>query len=207
MNTKYETLTEIAETKVVAVIRGRSAKEAMEIAKAVADGGIQVIEMTYTTPNVRKVFEMLTKESNILLGAGTVLDAETARLAILEGAKFIVSPHLNRDIATVCNRYSIPYLPGCMTINEIVQALECGSDVIKLFPSSLFHPSIIRAINGPLPNVRVMPTGGVNLTNLKEWLGAGALAVGVGSDLTKAYDQGGCRSVIELSRKYVELVS
>lgn len=206
MNTKYETLQKIAEAKIIAVIRGGSAEEAIDLSKAAIEGGIQAIEITYTTPHVIKVFQALEQEK-ALLGAGTVLDAETARLAITEGAKFIVSPHFNREVATLCNRYGIPYLPGCMTVNEMVAALESGCDVLKLFPANLFKPSFIRSVKGPLPNARLMPTGGIDQDNIKDWIDAGAFAVGVGSDLNKAYQQGGYQAVVELSRTYLKKLS
>ncbi|MED1949417.1 bifunctional 2-keto-4-hydroxyglutarate aldolase/2-keto-3-deoxy-6-phosphogluconate aldolase [Brevibacillus centrosporus] len=202
MNKKYDVLQKLESAKVVAVIRGASAEEAIQLSKGAIEGGIQAIEVTYTTPNVAVVFQAL-EQSNALLGAGTVLDAETARHAMLSGAKFIVSPHFEREIATVCNRYGIPYLPGCMTIKEMVQALEAGCDVLKLFPANNFDASFIRSVNGPLPHVRIMPTGGIHLENMKDWLEAGAVAVGIGSDLNKAYRTGGFEAVVSLSQSYM----
>lgn len=202
---KHEILSTITETKVVAVIRGSSAEEAIELSKAAVEGGIRVIELTYTTPNVQKAFEALQGE-DVLLGAGSVLDAETARHAILAGAKFIVSPHFEETIAPICNRYGIPYLPGCMTIREMVKALEAGCDVIKLFPANNFTPSFIKSVNGPLPHVRIMPTGGINLDNIQEWVANGAVAAGIGSDLNKAHAAGGYNAAVELSRKYVQKI-
>lgn len=203
---KYETLIEIKQSKVVAVIRGNDVEEAITLTKGAVEGGIRIIELTYTTPQVEKVFEALQME-NALLGAGTVLDGETARHAILSGAKFIVSPQFSEDVAKVCNRYSIPYMPGCMTIREMVLALESGCDVLKLFPASAFQPSFIKSVKGPLPQVQIMPTGGINASNMKEWLDAGAVAVGVGSDLNKAYKAGGYEAVVEASKKYVESIT
>lgn len=200
---KHEILSQLTETKVVAVIRGESAEEAVQLTKAAVDGGIRAIELTYTTPQVQKVFEEL-HNADALLGAGTVLDPETARHAILYGAKFVVSPHFNAEVATVCNRYGIPYLPGCMTIREMVLALEAGCDILKLFPANNFSPSFIKSVKGPLPHVQIMPTGGINAGNMKEWIDAGAVAVGVGSDLNKAYKTGGYDAVVEASKKYIE---
>lgn len=200
---KHEILSSITNTKVVAVIRGSSAEEATELSKAAIEGGIRAIELTYTTPQVQKTFEALYGEE-VLLGAGSVLDAETARHAILAGAKFIVSPHFEKSIAPVCNRYGIPYLPGCMTIRDMVKALEAGCDIIKLFPANNFTPSFIKSVNGPLPQVRVMPTGGINLDNIQEWLEAGAVSAGIGSDLNKAYAAGGYSAAVELAQKYAE---
>jgi len=204
--TKFETHAQIAAAKVVAVIRGSNAEEAILLSKAAAEGGIRAIELTYTTPNVQNVFEELQHE-DMLLGAGTVLDPETARHAILAGAKFVVSPHFNKDVARICNRYGIPYFPGCMTIREMVEALESGCDVLKLFPANGFEPSFIKSVNGPLPQVKIMPTGGINLDNINDWLAAGAVAVGIGSDLNKAYKTGGYEAVMELSQQYINKIA
>lgn len=188
--------------KVVAVIRGADADEAVAVAQAAIAGGVNVIELTYTTPNVAKAFEQLEGTDDALIGAGTVLDAQTARHALLHGAQFVVSPHFDEEIAKVCNRYNVPYLPGCMTIKEMVQATEWGCDILKLFPANGFEPSFIKAVNGPLPKVRIMPTGGINMDNMNDWLDAGAVAVGIGSDLTKAYQAGGAGQVTDLAKQY-----
>ncbi|MBT2678781.1 bifunctional 2-keto-4-hydroxyglutarate aldolase/2-keto-3-deoxy-6-phosphogluconate aldolase [Bacillus sp. ISL-35] len=206
MNLKIETLKQLAESKVVAVVRGSSAEEAIQISGAAIEGGFRAIELTYTTPGVEKAFEALAG-TEAILGAGTVLDPETARHAILSGAKFVVSPNFNKEIATLCNRYSVAYLPGCMTITEIVTAVESGCDIVKLFPANRFDPSFIGAVNGPLPQVRVMPTGGVNLDNVMNWLSAGAVAAGIGSDLNKAYRASGKDGVRELCSKYINAVT
>jgi 2-dehydro-3-deoxyphosphogluconate aldolase/(4S)-4-hydroxy-2-oxoglutarate aldolase len=203
---KFEIHAQLAASKVVAVIRGASAEEAVQLSKAAAEGGIRAIEVTYTTPQVQTVFEAL-KDEDLLLGAGTVLDAETARHAILSGAKFVVSPHFSSEVARLCNRYGIPYLPGCMTIREMVEAMEWGCDVLKLFPANGFAPSFIKSVNGPLPQVKIMPTGGINLGNMNEWLNAGAVAVGIGSDLNKAYNTDGYEAVVELCKEYSRSIS
>lgn len=205
MNLKIETLKQLAESKVVAVVRGGTAEEAIQISEAAIEGGFRAIELTYTTPGVEKAFEALAG-TEAILGAGTVLDPETARHAILSGAKFVVSPNFNKEIAVLCNRYSVAYLPGCMTITEIVTAVESGCDIVKLFPANRFDPSFIGAVNGPLPQVRVMPTGGVNLDNVMNWLSAGAVAAGIGSDLNKAYRSSGKDGVKELCTQYIEAV-
>ena len=198
---KAEIIQQIKQHKLVAVVRGTSAEEATAIINGAVHGGIRLIELTYTTPFVQDVFGAV-RDIDAVIGAGTVLDAETARHAILHGAKFIVSPSFSPDIATLCNRYSIPYLPGCMTIREMVCALESGCDLVKLFPANHFTPSFIKSVNGPLPNVEIMPTGGIDANNMLDWLDAGAVAVGIGSDLSKAYRQGGIDAVTEASRKY-----
>lgn len=202
---KHSILSQLMGIKIVAVIRGSSPEEAIELSKAAIKGGIKAIELTYTTPNVGQVFEAL-KDEKVLLGAGSVLDPETARHALLAGAQFIVSPHYNKDISPICNRYSLPYLPGCMTIQEMVKALEGGSEIIKLFPANNFNPSFIKSVNGPLPNVHIMPTGGVSLNNIMDWFDGGAIAVGIGSDLNKAYATGGFDAVVKLSEEYIRTV-
>jgi 2-dehydro-3-deoxyphosphogluconate aldolase/(4S)-4-hydroxy-2-oxoglutarate aldolase len=203
---KYSTINALTSTKVVAVIRGKDASEATELSKAAIEGGIKAIELTYTTPQIEDTFRSL-KGLDVLLGAGSVLDSETARHAILNGAKFIVSSHFVEDVAKLCNRYGIPYMPGCMSIREMASALELGCDILKLFPAGHFDPSFIKAVNGPLPNVKIMPTGGINLDNMEEWINAGAVAIGIGSDLNKAYQNRGYEAVVRLSEKYIEKCS
>ena len=199
---KYEVLQQLHQSKVVAVIRGNNQAEAVAISEAAIKGGLHAIEVTYTTPNASDVIKILNKE-NALVGAGTVLDAETARDALLHGAKFIVSPHFSEEISKVCNRYAVPYLPGCLTIKEMVTAYEHGCDVIKLFPANNFESPFIKAVNGPLPHVRIMPTGGINVNNFTQWLEDGAFAVGIGSDLTKAFKEAGAQGVVEQCEKYL----
>lgn len=203
---KYSVLQKLMEAQVVAVIRGKDSHEAVQVSKAAIAGGITVIELTYTTPQVEEVFQEL-RQLDVLLGAGSVMDSETARHAILSGAQFIVSSHFVQEIAVLCNRYSVPYLPGCMSIRDMAEALEAGCDVLKLFPANTFDPSFIRSVNGPLPNVRIMPTGGVSLKNMRNWLDAGAVAVGIGSDLTKAFQRGGFEEAVVLSKEYVSQAS
>ena len=151
------------------------------------EGGVDSIEITFTVPGAQKVIEDLTKEfdEKLLVGAGTVLDSETARIAILSGAKYIVSPGFSLNTAKLCNRYQVPYMAGCMTITEMITAMEAGVDVIKVFPGSAFGPNFIKAIKGPLPQAVLMPTGGVSLDNVDKWIENGCIAVGVGGNLTK----------------------
>ena len=199
---KLDTLQNISNAKIVAVIRGKNPEEVINISRASIQGGLKVIEVTYTTPNAGRAIDVLQSEDAIV-GAGTVLDTETARDALLHGARFIVSPHFNVEISELCNRYAIPYLPGCLTISEMVSAMESGCDVLKLFPANNFQPNFIKSIQGPLPQVRLMPTGGINLENFKDWLDQGAFAVGIGSELSKAYAKGGNAAVIEKCEAYI----
>ena len=198
---KAQIIQQIEQQKLVAVIRGNTVEEATAIIRGAVQGGIEVIELTYTTPFVEDVFKAL-RDEKALIGAGTVLDSETARHAILNGAKFIVSPSFSEEIAKICNRYTVPYFPGCMTIKEMVTALEAGCEVLKLFPADHFKPSFIKSVKGPLPQVKIMPTGGINADNMAQWLNSGAVAVGIGSDLTRAYQAGGIEAVAEAAKAY-----
>jgi len=190
---KLQLIQKIVEEGVVAVLRGDTPEQVVEMAEQAIAGGIKVIEVTMTVPFALKAIETLSRKyswdsqdpsSYAIIGVGTVLDPETARAAILSGAQFVVGPCLNRDTVMLCNRYRIPVMPGTMTIKEIQEALELGADIVKLFPGNLYDPSMIKAIKGPLPQANIMPTGGVSLDNLGEWIKAGAVAVGIGSDLT-----------------------
>jgi len=142
----------------------------------------------------------------LILGAGTVLDSETARIAILAGASYIVSPCFNLETARLCNRYQVIYMPGCMTINEIVHAMEAGADVIKVFPGSAYGPDFIKAVKGPLPQAVLMPTGGVNLDNVGQWIKNGCVAVGVGSELTAGAKTGDYGLITETAKAFVNKV-
>src|SRR5271168_2562498 len=205
---KLAVLNKITECGLVAVIRAENAKQAAQIAEACAAGGIVALEITYTVPGATAVIEHLAKEfaGRILLGAGTVLDPETARIAILAGAHFIVSPSLNRETARLCNRYQIPYMPGAGTIREVVEAMECGSDIIKVFPGETLGPAFVKAVKAPLPQASLMPTGGVTLENVGEWIRAGSVAVGVGSNLTAGAKTGDFSAITQLAQKFVEKI-
>lgn len=184
---KLDTLMRIKSLGIVAVVRGKNSKEALEYSKACVEGGVNILEITFTVPNAIDVLKELEREltEDTLLGAGTVLDSTTARLAIMNGAKFIVSPSFDEEVAKLCNLYQVPYMPGCMTPTEITNALKFGVDVIKIFPGSAFGPDYFKAIHGPLPHVNLMPTGGVDAGNVGEWIKNGAFAVGAGSSLVK----------------------
>ncbi len=187
MRTKEEVLMAIKESAMVAVVRGETSEKAMEIVEKCIDGGIKAIELTFTVPYAHRVIEDISRKygEDIILGAGTVLDSETARIALLSGAEFIVSPHFNPEVTRVCNRYRKASMAGILTITEAVEAMEAGVDILKLFPGDLFGPAFIKDIRGPLPYVQIMPTGGVTAENAGEWIRAGAVAVGAGSSLMK----------------------
>ena len=201
---KYDVLKRIADTGVVAVVRAKDFQEAKKISVACMEGGIDAIEITFTVPGAQQVIEALTKEfgDKLLVGAGTVLDSETARIAILAGAKYVVSPCFDKSTAKLCNRYQIPYISGCMTITEMKTAMEYGTDVIKLFPGSAYGRSFVSAVKGPLPQVKIMPTGGVDLENADQWIKNGCVAVGVGGNLTK----GSSEDITKTAKAFVSKV-
>lgn len=192
---------------VVAVIRAESKEQGIKIIEAVKEGGIKALEITMTVPGAVDIIKEINeayKNEDVIIGAGTVLDPETARACILAGAKYIVSPSLNIETIKLCNRYRVPIMPGVMTITEALTAMEYGAEIIKVFPGNAFGPSIIKAYKGPIPQGNFMPTGGVNLDNVSEWVKAGAVAVGTGSDLTKGAKTGNYERVTETAKKFIE---
>lgn len=206
---KMERLTRIEHAGVVAVVREESQKRAIEAARTVIKGGIKGIEVTFSVPQADQVIAQLKEEyqndSIVVIGAGTVLDAVTARLAILAGAEFIVSPCFDQATAEMCNFYQVPYMPGCMTITEIQQAMKSGADIVKLFPANNFTPQMIKAAKAPLPHVNIMPTGGVNLENIAAWKQAGAIVVGVGGNLFKGVKDENYELVSQTAKQYIEV--
>jgi 2-dehydro-3-deoxyphosphogluconate aldolase/(4S)-4-hydroxy-2-oxoglutarate aldolase len=205
---KIEVLEKIVTSGLVAVIRAENKNQATRIAEACALGGVAALEITFTVPGAAGAIEHLAKEfsGKILLGAGTVLDPETARIAILAGAQFVVSPAVNSDTARLCNRYQVPYMPGAATIREVIEAMECGADIVKVFPGEILGPAFVKAVKGPLPQAHLMPTGGVNVENVGEWVHAGAVAVGVGGNLTAGAKTGDYASITQLARQFVEKI-
>ena len=187
MKSKEQVIQEIEAGGMVAVVRGETVEKARAIVEKCIDGGIKAIELTFTVPFAHRVIEDLAVQygDKILLGAGTVLDPETARIAILSGAQFIVSPHFNPETTRLCNRYRMASMAGILTVREAVEAMEAGTDVLKLFPGDLFGPAFIKDIRGPLPYAKVMPTGGVSVETAGAWIKAGACAVGAASSLIK----------------------
>jgi len=206
--TKIEVLGKIAASGLVAVIRAENPEQAARIAEACALGGVAALEITFTVPGASGVIEHLARKSSgqILLGAGTVLDAETARIAILAGAQFVVSPGLNPETARLCNRYQVPYMPGAATIREVVEAMECGADIVKVFPGEILGPAFVKAVKGPLPQAQLMPTGGVSIENVADWINAGSVAVGVGGNLTAGAKTGNIASITQVAEQFVEKI-
>jgi 2-dehydro-3-deoxyphosphogluconate aldolase / (4S)-4-hydroxy-2-oxoglutarate aldolase len=206
---KHEIMRRITAVGVVAVVRAETSEIAFQIGEACIAGGIPAIEVTFTVPDALSVITALSKrfsDKELIIGAGTVLDSETARLAILAGAKYIVSPAFDLASAKLCNKYQIPYMPGCLTITEMIQAMEAGADIIKLFPGNAFGPSYVKAVKGPLPQINLMPTGGVSLDNVKDWIAAGVVAVGVGGELTGPAKTGDYAKITSLAKQFVEAV-
>lgn len=206
---KSEVIKRICDCGVVAVVRAENADQAIKIAGACVEAGIAGIEITFTVPGAAEVIKALSetyKSGEIIIGAGTVLDPETARVAILAGASFVVSPCLNPKVVELCNRYQVACMPGAMTIKEVVECMEAGADIVKVFPGELFGPAFIKAIKGPLPYAKLMPTGGVSLENANEWIKAGCVAVGVGGNLTAGAKKGDYQSVSDIGKKFVEKV-
>ncbi len=208
---KQEVLRRVAEVGVVPVVRASSAEEAMRVIEAIKAGGVNVLEITMTVPRAVKVIEQVADRygDEVVLGAGTVLDPETARACILAGATFVVSPALNTGTVELCRRYSVAVLPGALTPTEVVTAWQAGADVVKVFPcGALGGAKYLKSLKAPLPQVEMIPTGGVSLKTAAEFIEAGALALGVGADLvdTKAIRAGQPEKVTEAARAYVAAV-
>lgn len=208
---KAEQLQRVSESGIVAVIRARSGEQLVDVAQALLAGGVSVMEVTFTVPGALRVLERVADSvgDRVLLGAGTVLDSETARAALLAGAEFIVSPSINLDVIRLCQRYDKPSMPGAMTPTEVVTAWEAGADVVKVFPAdAVGGPGYLKALRGPLPQVDLMPTGGVNLDTAADFLKAGAFALGVGGALveSKAVAAGDFGRIESLAKQYVDIV-
>ncbi len=202
-------LTKITDVGVVAVVRAENGEKAKRIADACMEGGVPAIELTFTVPFAHKVIEELAKEysdGSMILGAGTVMDSETARIAILSGAQYIVSPYFDPETVRLCNRYRVPAMPGAMTIKEVVSAMEAGADVVKVFPGEAFGPKILKAIKGPVPQAKLMPTGGVDVNNVGEWIKAGACAIGAGGALTGGAKTGDYAAITATAKEFVKKV-
>ena len=208
---KTDVLRKIAEVGLVPVVRAQSADEAMKVVDAIREGGVPVLEITMTVPGAIGVMELLARRfgADVVLGAGTVLDAETARACILAGARFVVSPALNLGTIEMCRRYSVAVIPGALTPTEVVAAWSAGADVVKIFPcGAVGGASYIKSLKAPLPQVEMIPTGGVSVKTAADFIRAGSMALGVGADLvdTAAIREGNARAVTEKAREYVRRV-
>ena len=206
---KLQVIETVKKIGVVAVIRGNTPEEAVQISEACIAGGVTAIEVAFTTPRAHEAILTLSEKykdnAAVVIGAGTVLDAETARMAILNGAAFVVSPACDEATIKLCNRYRVACMPGTTTIQGVIQALELGADIVKVFPGEVVGSKFLKALKGPLPQAQMMPTGGVSIDNVGEWFKAGAVAVGAGGALT-----GGGKTLAEITetaKKFVEAVA
>ncbi len=207
---KHKKLSIIRETGVIAIMRAQSSDQLITAADAIKAGGVQVIEVTMTTPGALGVIETAKARygEDVLFGAGSVLDPETARAAILAGADFIVAPTLKVETIALCNRYSIPVMPGCYTPTEALTAWEAGADMIKLFPASFGGAGLVKAILAPLPHLEIVPVGGVNLDTAADFIRKGAAALGVGSSLVnqKLLDNGDLDELTRRAEAFIQEV-
>src|SRR5438270_9427265 len=211
MPTRESQLRQVLDCGIVAVVRSPDSQQLVEVARALADGGVTVVEITMSVPNALDVVRQVRQAlgDRLLLGAGTILDPETARAALLAGAEFLVAPTLNLDVIRLCQRYDKLVMPGCFTPTEVLAAWEAGADVVKVFPADVVGPAFFKALRGPLPQVRLMPTGGVDLATAAEFLKAGAACLGVGGQLVepKAVAAGDFARITQLAKQYVEIVA
>lgn len=205
---KSDTIIEkIIDCGVIAVIRAKSSEDALKIAEYSFKGGIKALEITFTTPDAEKAIkEFASSFKESIVGAGTVLDEESAKKAYLNGAQFIVSPCFDDFVNEFCKSVDIPYFAGCLSPTEIYNAVKKGVKVIKVFPGNLCKPSYFKDIHGPFPHVKLLPSGGVNLDNIDEWIKNGAVAISAGSSLIEPYKTGEYEKITDLAFKYVEKV-
>ena len=207
---KAAILQKLSTEKVIALIRADSPDGLLDCAKALAAGGLTSIELTMTTPGAIRMLEKATAElPDFLFGLGTVLDAETARAGILAGARFIVTPALRPDVITICKRYSVPVFSGALTPTEVVNAWDCGADAAKIFPAEFFGPAYIKSLKAPLPQVELVPTGGVTAENVGEFIKAGAFATAAGSSLVeaKAFKEKNWAAITAKAQAFVKAVA
>jgi 2-dehydro-3-deoxyphosphogluconate aldolase/(4S)-4-hydroxy-2-oxoglutarate aldolase len=210
MTDKSQQLQHVLDRGIVAILRAPSGELLADVAEAIYESGIDVIEVTFTVPGILEILNQVQKRlgDKVLLGAGSVLDTETARAAILAGAQYIVSPTVNVDVIKLCQRYGKLVMPGALTPTEVLTAWEAGADIVKIFPADLGGPAYLKSLHGPLPQIRLMPTGGVNLETLESFVKAGACAVGLGTALveTAAVQSGNVKRIRDLAGQYVELM-
>lgn len=208
---KESQLRQVLDCGIVAVVRSPDSQQLVEVCRALADGGVSVVEITMTVPNALDVVRQvrLALGERLLLGAGTILDPETARAALLAGAEYLVAPTVNLDVIRLCQRYDKLVMPGAFTPTEILTAWEAGADIVKVFPADVVGPVFFKALRGPLPQIRVMPTGGIDLKTAGEFLRAGACCLGIGSQLVepKAVAERNFDRIRDLARQYVAIVT
>src|SRR5205809_1698750 len=203
-------LRRVLDCGIVAVVRSPDSQQLVEVARALVDGGVSVVEITMTVPDALDIVRAVRRAlgDRLLLGAGTILDPETARAALLAGAEFLVAPTLNLDVIRLCQRYDRLVMPGAFTPTEILTAWEAGADIVKVFPADVVRPAFLKAVRAPLPQVRLMPTGGVDLNTAADFLKAGACCLGVGGQLVEpqAVAERNFDRIRNLARQYVAIV-
>ncbi|WP_245922680.1 bifunctional 2-keto-4-hydroxyglutarate aldolase/2-keto-3-deoxy-6-phosphogluconate aldolase [Alkalicoccus saliphilus] len=206
MRMQEERLEKIKEAKVTAVIRTETMETGEKTSDACLQGGISSIEVTWTTPEAGELVKKLNekKTDKVIIGAGSILDGEMAKEAVESGAEYIVGPNFSREVCDIAMKQEIPYLPGCMTINEMLVAEKYGASIIKLFPGNHFGPSFVKAVKAPIPHLSIMPTGGVSLENIEDWFEAGVTAVGIGGEINRAGEQQDYEKVKQLAEAYME---
>jgi 2-dehydro-3-deoxyphosphogluconate aldolase/(4S)-4-hydroxy-2-oxoglutarate aldolase len=208
---RESTLKRILDGGIVAVVRFEASAPLVKVVRALAEGGVTAAEVTFTVPDAVDVIRDVRREVGdaLVIGAGTVLDPETARAAILAGAEFIVAPTINPEVVRMCRRYDKAVIPGALTPTEVLSAWEAGADIVKIFPADVGGPAYLRALHGPLPQVRLMPTGGVDLTTAARFLEAGACCLGVGGALVDAtaIAQGDFARIQRLAAQYLAIVA
>ena len=207
---KEHDLKRVLDSGIVAVVRSPDSAQLVEVARALADGGVTTIEITMTVPNALDVLRQVRQAlgDRLLLGAGTILDPETARAALLAGAEYLVAPTINLDVIRLCQRYDKLIMPGAFTPTEILTAWEAGADIVKVFPADVVGPAFFKAVRAPLPQVKLMPTGGVDLNTAADFLKAGACCLGIGGQLVepKAVAERNFDRIRDLARQYVAIV-
>lgn len=207
---KETQLQQVLDCGIVAVVRSQDSQQLVEVVRALADGGVTVAEITMTVPGALDVLRQVRQSlgNRVLLGAGTILDPETARAALLAGAEYIVAPAVNLDVIRLCQRYNKLVMPGAFTPTEILAAWEAGADIVKVFPAEVVGPAFFKALRGPLPQIRLMPTGGVDLTTAAAFLKAGACCLGIGGQLVEpaAVAAGNFDRLRDLARQYCAIV-
>lgn len=204
-----EFLNVLSEYGLVVVVRAPSVEEGLKIVRACKKGGIKLVEITFTVPRAEQLIAAAKSEfgNDLIIGAGTVMSVQTAKVALLSGADFVVSPNLNLKLLEFSQKNKLAYTPGVLTPTEAVTAMEGGAEVLKLFPGDIAQPKGLKALRGPFPNIKIMPTGGVSFDNLEEWFSAGAIAVGAGSNLTAKAKSGDFDGVAEDAARWVEKIN
>ncbi len=203
---KYEITQRIEKEKIISIVRSDDEEGILGAVGALLDGGLSCVEVPLTVPFPHTVLEKIARKyanSSLLLGAGTVLDSESARIAILSGAKYLVTPTLNREVMTLANRYGVPVCCGIATATEALTAAEAGAEWMKLFPASQYSPSIIKDIKAPLPHLQLVPTGGIGVDNIRDWLQAGAVACGVGGSLLKGIGEKNYAQITKNAKEFL----